>query len=263
MSNTNTTAQGKKKWAFPLGLTVVILAVIGLVTVIILAINGIGSLTDNSEKFQKYETFLSPVIMNDPDPFDDVSQAKMSQLIDATIWSLMKSDIDIDSYEYAEGDVSGVIVPQGDVEKQFAKLFGTDTKPVHSTVDGGTYTFTYDEARQAYIVPLTGVMPTFIPRVVSQQKKGDSVILTVGCISGDGWEQDEHGNYIEPTPSKYLKITLRVSDDGYFISAIQNTDAPETAATEVPKTTEAPQTEAPVSQTETEDSTESTETTAA
>lgn len=264
MSNTNTTAQGKKKWAFPLGLTVVILAVIGLVTVIILAINGIGSLTDNSEKFQKYETFLSPVIMNDPDPFDDVSQAKMSQLIDATIWSLMKSDIDIDSYEYAEGDVSGVIVPQEDVEKQFAKIFGTDVKPVHCTVDGGTYTFTYDEARQAYIVPLTGVMPTFIPRVVSQQKKGDSIILTVGCISGDGWEQDDHGNYIEPTPSKYLKITLRESDDGYFISAMQNTDAPETAATEVAKTTEAETAETSEQQTEnTSDSTDSTETTAA
>ena len=99
--------------------------------------------------------------------------------------------------------------------------------------------FTYDEAKQAYIVPLTGVMPTFIPRVISQQKKGDSIILTVGCISGDGWEQDAKGNYVEPAPSKYLKVTLRVSGDGYFISAIQNTDAPETAATTAPKTTEA------------------------
>lgn len=169
--STNTSAQEKKKWAFPLGIVIVVLAVIGLVTVIIFAVRGIGSLTDNSDKFEKYEQFLSPVIMNDPDPFDDVSGAQMSQLIDASIWSLMKSDIDIDQYEYAEGDVSGVIVPQKDVEKQFAKLFGTDVKPVHCTVDGGTYTFTYDEAKQAYIVPLTGVMPTFIPRVISQQKR--------------------------------------------------------------------------------------------
>ena len=132
--STNTSAQEKKKWAFPLGIVIVVLAVIGLVTVIIFAVRGIGSLTDNSDKFEKYEQFLSPVIMNDPDPFDDVSGAQMSQLIDASIWSLMKSDIDIDQYEYAEGDVSGVIVPQKDVEKQFAKLFGTDVKPVHCTV---------------------------------------------------------------------------------------------------------------------------------
>ena len=113
--STNTSAQEKKKWAFPLGIVIVVLAVIGLVTVIIFAVRGIGSLTDNSDKFEKYEQFLSPVIMNDPDPFDDVSGAQMSQLIDASIWSLMKSDIDIDQYEYAEGDVSGVIVPQKDV----------------------------------------------------------------------------------------------------------------------------------------------------
>lgn len=242
--STNTAAKEKKKWAFPLGVVTVILAVIGLVTVIVFAVRGIGSLTDNSDKFEKYEQFLAPVIMNDPDPFDDVSGAKMSQLIDASIWSLMKSNIDIDQFEYAEGDVSGVIVPQKDVEKQFAKLFGTDVKPVHCTVDGGTYTFTYDEAKQAYIVPLTGVMPTFIPRVLSQQKKGESIILTVACISGDGWEQDARGNYVEPAPSKYLKVTLRVSDDGYFISAMQNTDAPETASTTAPKTT-APETTLP------------------
>lgn len=196
--STNTAAKEKKKWAFPLGVVTVILAVIGLVTVIVFAVRGIGSLTDNSDKFEKYEQFLAPVIMNDPDPFDDVSGAKMSQLIDASIWSLMKSNIDIDQFEYAEGDVSGVIVPQKDVEKQFAKLFGTDVKPVHCTVDGGTYTFTYDEAKQAYIVPLTGVMPTFIPRVLSQQKKGDSIILTVACISGDGWEQDARATMSSP-----------------------------------------------------------------
>ena len=131
--STNTSAQEKKKWAFPLGIVIVVLAVIGLVTVIIFAVRGIGSLTDNSDKFEKYEQFLSPVIMNDPDPFDDVSGAQMSQLIDASIWSLMKSDIDIDQYEYAEGDVSGVIVPQKDVEKQFAKLFGTEIKTLPNT----------------------------------------------------------------------------------------------------------------------------------
>ena len=66
----------------------------------------------------------------------------------------------------------------------------------------------------------------------------------IACISGDGWEQDARGNYVEPAPSKYLKVTLRVSDDGYFISAMQNTDAPETASTTAPKTT-APETTLP------------------
>ncbi|MBQ2775676.1 MAG: hypothetical protein IJF40_07315 [Clostridia bacterium] len=239
----------KKKWAFPVGIVIVIFALIGVGSVIVLATRGIADITDNSEKFTEYEQFLAPVVMNDPDPFDDVSKAEMTQLLDATIWALMKSDIDPDKYEYAEGDTSGLIVPQKDVEKQFRKLFGEDVKPVHTTVEGGTYTFTYDEANKTYIVPLTGVMPTFIPRVISQDKKGDSIILTVGYISGDGWDQDERGNYIEPAPNKYMKITLRLNDDkSYFISAIQNTEAPETAVmtTQKPVETTAEKTTIPV-----------------
>lgn len=221
----------KKRWALPLGIVTVIFALVGVISVIILSIGGISKLADNNEKFSEYEKFLSPVVMNDPDPFDDISKADMSQLLDATIWALMNSDIDPDQYEYAEGDVSGLVVPQKDVEKYFKKLFGSDVKPVHTTIEGGTYTFTYDETRKAYIVPLTGVLPIYIPRVINQDKKGDSVILTVGYISGDAWDQDERGNYIAPEPNKFMKITLREGDKKgtYFISAMQNTEAPEVA----------------------------------
>ncbi len=249
----------KKKWAFPVGIVIVLFALVGVISVIVLAARGIADITDNSEKFTEYEQFLAPVVMNDPDPFDDVSKAEMTQLLDATIWALMNSDIDPDEYEYAEGDTSGLIVPQKDIEKQFKKLFGEDVKPVHSTVEGGTYTFTYDEAKQSYIVPLTGVMPTFIPRVISQDKKGDSTILTVGYISGSGWDQDERGNYIEPAPNKYMKITLRLNEDkSYFISAIQNTEAPETAVmtTQKPVGTTAEETTLPVDTTGESTSTE-------
>ena len=249
---------GKNKWAFPVGAVIMVFALIGVIAVAVLGIRTI------TEKFTEYEQFLAPVVMNDPDPFDDVSKAEMTQLLDATVWSLMKSDIDPDKYEYAEGDTSGLIVPQADIEKQFKKLFGEDVKPVHATVEGGTYTFTYDETKQAYIIPLTGVMPTFIPRVIAQDKKGDSIILTVGYISGNAWDQDERGNYIEPAPNKYMKITLRLnSDDSYFISAIQNTEAPETAVatTAKPVDTTAVQTTAPVDTTVEEVSTDETDTT--
>lgn len=255
---------GKNKWAFPVGAVIMVLALVGVIAIASFAIRGITDLTDNSEKFTEYEQFLAPVVMNDPDPFDDVSKAQMTQLLDATVWSLMRSGIDPDEYEYAEGDTSGLIVPQTDIEKQFKKLFGEDVKPVHATVEGGTYTFTYDETKQAYIIPLTGVMPTFIPRVIDQDKKGDSIILTVGYISGNAWDQDERGNYIEPAPNKYMKITLRLnSDDSYFISAIQNTEAPETAVatTAKPVTTTAPQTTLPVDTTGDEESTDEVDTT--
>lgn len=252
----------KKKWALPLGIVIVVFALIGVVSVIALSIGGITKLADNSEKFTEYEKFLSPVVMNDPDPFDDVSKADMSQLLDATIWALMNSNIEPDKYEYAEGDVSGLIVPQKDVEKHFEKLFGSEVKPLHTTIEGGTYTFTYDETRKAYIVPLTGVVPIYIPRVIAQDKKGDSTILTVGYISGDSWDQDERGNYISPEPNKYMKITLRDNGKkGYYISAMQNTETPEIAEAETkkPKKTKPEETTAIIQESDTQLQTQAAE----
>ena len=55
-------------------------------------------------------------------------------------------------------------------------------------------------------------------------------MLNVGYISAEAWAQDAYGNYIRPEPSKYVKVTLRENENGYYISAIQSTDAPENAA---------------------------------
>lgn len=216
-------------WAFPLGLAIIALAVTGAVMLISTGVNEIKKLTDDSQLKTKYETFLAPVVMNDPDPFDDISKANMSQLLDATIWALLKSNPDPDKYEYSEGNTVGIIVPKGDVEVQFERLFGTEVKPKHMTVEGNSYEFVYDEAKQSYIIPLTGVLPTYTPKVYKINKKGNSTILTVGYIGGSDWAQDEQGNFVAPKPGKYMKITLRENGKSYYISAIQATDAPEAA----------------------------------
>ena len=48
-------------------------------------------------------------------------------------------------------------------------------------------------------------------------------------LAAEAWAQDEAGNFIQPEPSKYVKVTLRESSNGYYISAMQATDAPENA----------------------------------
>ncbi|MEG1179736.1 MAG: hypothetical protein RSD42_04950, partial [Oscillospiraceae bacterium] len=148
----------------------------------------------------------------------------MGQLLDSTIWSLLKKNVETDKYEYVEDKL---IIPQKDVEEQFVKLFGTDVKPVHQTVDGSEYQFEYDKALQGYKIPIFGMENTYTPKVLDIEKKSSTIVLTVGYISGSEWKQDEHGKMIEPDPSKYVKITLRTKGDSYFVSAIQATDAPE------------------------------------
>ncbi|MEG2080809.1 MAG: hypothetical protein RRZ68_04530 [Oscillospiraceae bacterium] len=219
------------KWAFPLGLLMAILAAIGVVTIIVAGINVGGKIIYNSKKYDDYNKMLVPVVMNDPGTFDDLKKANQSQLIDISIWSILKSDLTPDKYEYGEG---GVLIPEADVTESFKKLFGTENLPVHATVEGYGYEFTYDATKKIYTIPLTGIVPTYTPKVVKTEKKSGSKILTVAYLAGDQWAQDAQGNMIAPQPDKFMKITLRKSDTGYYISAIQATSNPETATTIAP-----------------------------
>lgn len=228
--------------AFPIGLLVVLLTVVGLITVIVAAVNGISGLIEKSKGYEEYEKMLTPVVLIDPDTFDDITKADMSQLIEMSIWSLLKNDNSPDKFE--TNDV-GFAIPKAEVEKAFVELFGTEIKPVHSTVEGYGIDFVYDNATGTYTVPLTGVTPIYTPDVVEIQKSKDTVVLTVACLAGDAWEQGENGEMIPPTPDKYLKVTLREVDGKYFISAIQSTTAPEHATQENVTEKPAPKPEIP------------------
>ena len=214
-----------------IGIVVAVFAVIGVITVIVGSIKAISSsVKDSDNKSDTYKEFIAPVIMNDPDAFDDVINANQSQLISISIWSLLKSDIDPDTFEDKNG---GMLIPVSFVEEEFTKLFGKDAKPEHQTVEGGQgIQFEYSKKDKAYIVPITGITALYSPMIADVSEKGSSTILTVGYLASEDWRQDKNGDMIPPEPVKYMKIYLRKNDDGYYISSIKQTDALETATTE-------------------------------
>ena len=230
---------GKKKkrahpWAFWLG----------LVTVVLAGIDAVKTVTLKAKSIDEYNKMLVPVVMNDPDTFDDISKADMSQLLDISIWSILRSELSPDKYSYVENNM---IIPEQDVTDEYTKLFGTEVPPVHATVAGYGYEFVYNAAEKTYSIPLTGIEPTYTPRVTDVDKKSNTIVLTVAYIAADGWKQDSQGNMIAPEPDKYVKVTLRESDGNYYIAAMQSTTTPEVATTQPlpePETTTAEQTTA-------------------
>lgn len=231
LNNSNKPKRKKKRahpWAFPLGLAVFVLSIIGAVTIIVAGVGSAKKALIKVKNIDEYNRMLIPVVMNDPDTFDDLSKADMSQLLDISIWAILKSDLAPDTYSYND---SGMIIPEEDVAKQFEKLFGSNLAPVHATVTGFGYEFTYDAASKCYTIPLTGVAPVYTPDVINVEKKSNTIILTVAYLAANGWAQSSDGKMVAPSPDKYMKITLREGDTGYYISAIQATSTPETAVT--------------------------------
>ncbi len=229
------------RWAFPIGLMLSVFAVIGLVTVVIAGINGVRYAVTKVKNIDEYTKMLIPVVMNDPDMFDDISQADMNQLLDISIWSILKSDLSPDTYEYSNGNM---IIPEQDVADEYTKLFGSERAPVHSTVTGYGYDFEYNAAEKQYTIPLTGIEPTYTPKIVDVEKKSNTIVLTVAYLASDGWAQASDGSMVAPEPDKYVKVTLREKDSQHYISAMQMTSTPETAVTQIGEEviTEEPQT---------------------
>jgi len=219
-----TEKKSTRKGSFFIGLVVVLLAIVGAGTLISFAGSGVSNLLGDAKKKAEYAKFLEPVIANDPDPFDDVSKASQAQLLDCAIWKLLKQNADLETGRYEAvplADGAGFQIPKEDVEETFTLLFGEPAAFMHDTIDGGSYIFTFDKTKQAYLVPITATMPIYIPRVTEIDKRSRTVVLTVGYLPSSEYAQHENGDIIPPEPDKYRKITLLTSRDGYVIRAIQ------------------------------------------
>ena len=211
---------------FALGIVIICFAVAGAVFLGGLAVGGIKSLTGKEKQKKEYEKFLYPVVMLDPNIFDDVTNANMEDLLNAAILSLLTAD-DSSPYDFdfVEGETSGMAIPQETVEKAFSSLFGTDVTPIHQSVECSTCVFEYQSAAKRYIIPITGYDPAYSPQVEDIKKSKEGAIeLTVGYIAYGDWEVNEDKSFAKTEPAKYRKITLRQTDSGYYVSAIQNAD---------------------------------------
>lgn len=205
-----------------LGLAVLALAAVGVFSLISSFLSDVSEKAEqkNREKFGVYEEFLSTVIMNDPDTFDDISQANKSQLISISIWSLIEKNPEPDTYEYVD---SGILIPQKSVESELGSIFGPDVKYKHCTVDGGEgIEFRYSESKKGYIIPITGITPIYLPKVLELKERESTITLNVGYLASGEWTQDSEGNMTEPESSKIMEITLsKNSEGGFYVRAIR------------------------------------------
>lgn len=216
-------AEKKKRspLSFVVGIIVLCLSVVGIVSIVSMVSGEIAEKNKEKELLQlsEYEKFVAPIIMYDPDTFDDITMANTDQLISIAIWSILESDLAPDTYEYTDG---GMIIPEKDVENKFRELFGNEAVLRHTTVDGGGIYFSYSEDNSSYIIPLTGVTPIYTPKVTDAVERDSAVVLTVGYLASTDWAQDSEGNMISPEPAKYMKLTLGKNSDGsFYLRALQ------------------------------------------
>ena len=201
------------KWAFPLGVLLVALAVVGAVTLANMAVNGVRGIINNPAEKAQYEQFLAQIVAHDPDPFDSPKrvQENVAQLLDICFWSLLYTE-DATPQDYPMDDDGNMVIPQADIAVRYKALFGIDP-PSYVSVEGSDFDFAYDAEAKVYRVPIGGSFVIYVPQVTDIKKTGSSVELTVDYLAYENLSFDEKGRPTPPTAVKTMTITLLEQDD--------------------------------------------------
>ena len=207
----------KKRGPFIAGLLVLVLAIVGVVSIVMSVISFVESRNDKNAEYAKYADYLTWVVGVDPDPFSDITKANKDALRNIAICSLLDDDVKTGAYNVTE---KGLEVPATDVEAYYYAMFGNENPIVHANVVGYGYEFTYDAARNIYLVPLTGVTPPFTVRIESVDKTGGFIVLRIGYVSTNNIEVAPDGTVKAAQPDKYADITLKEAGDGYNLISV-------------------------------------------
>ena len=196
----------KRKYGIFVGALVLVLALVGvgfLVTSIGTQVYRV--LTDDSQ-LRAYDTFLTPVVMQDPEPFEDIADASGEMILTSSVWrAIMVNGTEYNEYD----DLGRTIVPLVDVTDACHELFGPECeiRPEDAPTDSF---YEFDEEDNTFHVTPYSSQSSFVPYTESSKKSGASTVLRVGYVSAsDEWRTDASGEVQSPEPVKYMEYVLQ------------------------------------------------------
>ena len=212
----------RRKHAAALGAFVALFALIGVITTLTAGVRLVRSMLGHEQEIARFEKLITPLVMFDPVPFDTVSEAGDTTLLQASMWQTLLNE---DKSVYAFDQNGMLIIPASDIDVAASKLFGSSVSLAHQTFGDAEMTFTYDETSRTYRVPPRGYLGIYTPEVLRYYTRDGFTVLEVAYNSpGYIWSYDENGRESDPEPSKvYYSVLLR-NRTGYYITSVKSTD---------------------------------------
>ena len=176
--------RGKRRYGVAVGSLVLLLALVGVCFLAGEAGKKIYSAVTDDSRLREYDTFLTTVVAQDPQPFTSPEKADPVFVLNASLWEAMSEN----GSSYTDYDDAGrTIVPLGDVADACRRLFGPDCKLQPKNPETETF-YEYSQADNNFHVALYSLDSTYVPYTESAKKKGDGVALRVGYVPpSDQW----------------------------------------------------------------------------
>ena len=156
------------------GAAALLLAFIGLFTVLGWIVGLVRVALDDSDLRQKYRDRLYGMVMLDPVAFDDVNAVDEGLFKQAAIWGtvyqVQNSGGSLDQYE-RDPDTGSALIPALEIDTYISNLLGPDYKITEGTFSTEEFVYQYDEEKQAYLVPVTSSVALYTPQVEKSYRK--------------------------------------------------------------------------------------------
>ena len=206
-----------------IGAVVLLFAVMILFSAIRTVVSGFNNIGSTSEKKAEYTEFISPVVVNDPMPFESVDKADNSMLLQSSMLLALQELDKTEGYEHVSDATDKIVLPAENVEKAARELFGKDVKlnmNVLSENDGSALYY-YDSIDKTFHITRSGITgPTAIITKIAQ--KSDYISLVVGYIQQQEMTIVASEN-TEAQCYKFMEYVLALHSDGsYYIKSIRN-----------------------------------------
>ena len=203
------------------------LALVGVISIISGVFRTGMKILDNDAEKQNYNALLSTFVMYDPLPFETPEEADQKLLLVSSVWTAIMNE-DMSAYETDE--YGQPLLPSIDVDKHFAKIFGTNIALAHGTFSDQDVEFKFDEEKKVYAIPATNFPTGFTPQVEKIKTSLNEKILTIGYLSpSTSWADTG-----ERTVSKYMDYIFEKQDGQFCLVAVRESEM----KVELPQTTE-------------------------
>ena len=214
-----------------IGAVMCVLMLIGMGTIIAGGVGVAVKIFDKTAEKEEYNALLATLVVADPLPFESPDQADMELLLSSSIWAAIMNE---DMEKYEKDDYGQTYLPAVDVDRYFAKVFGTQFALEHDDFSDQEVEFEYDEDKQAYIVPVTSLPTGFTPQVEKIKTGSGEKIVTVGYLSpATNWNDVSDGSV-----SKYVDYIFQKQGKEYYLVAIRESGAKAPEATAAPADTQ-------------------------
>ncbi len=218
-----------------------LLAAIGLFTVIGWVVGALRSVLDDSDRRKAYEDRLFGMVMLDPLAFSDINSVNPGVFKQAAIWGtvyqVQNSGGSLDQYE-RDPDTGSAIIPKLEIDTYIANLLGPDYVFEDDSFSTDEFSYHYDEEKQGYLVPVTSSVAQYTPQVEKIWKSNGLQYVTVGYIpTATNNSSNGELSLTAPTePTKYMDyVFAQGSNHEWYLTALQESEMkPEATPTPTP-----------------------------